>query len=196
DGGRRAKVPCQYEPGVVPRLWWQLGEKVPAGVAKIYELHAVPQKNNAATAAGRMNASPMPATAAVPDGQNDDAPMPATAPRREDASPVPATAAVLDRQNDDAPMPATAAGRTNASPVPATAAVLDGQNDDALMPATVTLKDEQGTLTIRNHDHPVLQYNYATVYPPAGVDTVFRRSGFIHPAWSPAGKVLTGIHPK
>ncbi|MFD2888113.1 DUF6807 domain-containing protein [Chitinophaga cymbidii] len=138
DGGRRTKVPCQYEPGIVPRLWWQLGEKVPAGVVRTYELHAVPQKGGAADAVQRNNASPVPSAAAVSDGQNSPSPM----------------------------------------------------------PAAVTLKDEQGALTIRNHDHPVLQYNYATVYPPAGVDTVFRRSGFIHPAWSPAGKVLTGIHPK
>lgn len=109
DGKQRTKVPCQAEPGVVPRLWWQLDENVPAGVTKTYELHSAQQaESNVA----------------------------------------------------------------------------------------VTVSDDQGTLTIRNDDRPVLQYNYATVYPPAGVDSAFRRSGFIHPAWSPAGKVLTGIHPK
>ncbi|WP_295121485.1 PmoA family protein [uncultured Chitinophaga sp.] len=54
------------------------------------------------------------------------------------------------------------------------------------------LKDDKNALTING----LLQYNYETVYPPAGVDTVFRRSGFIHPLWSPNGAQLTNIHPK
>ncbi|MBX3253643.1 MAG: PmoA family protein [Chitinophagaceae bacterium] len=40
----------------------------------------------------------------------------------------------------------------------------------------------------------VLQYTYGTHYPPAGVDTVFKRSGFIHPLWSPSGNILTRIN--
>lgn len=60
----------------------------------------------------------------------------------------------------------------------------------------VTLKDDQHALTLQSNGHAVLQYNYTTVYPPQGVDSSYRRSGFIHPAWSPKGKVLTGIHPK
>ncbi|UYQ91326.1 PmoA family protein [Chitinophaga horti] len=56
----------------------------------------------------------------------------------------------------------------------------------------ISLKDENGALIIEG----LLQYNYATVNPPAGVDTVFRRSGFIHPLWSPKGAMLTNMHPK
>ncbi|MBV8253226.1 MAG: PmoA family protein [Chitinophaga sp.] len=41
----------------------------------------------------------------------------------------------------------------------------------------------------------VLQYNTAVVSPPAGSDTVYRRSGFIHPLWAPNGVVLTNIFP-
>lgn len=113
NGGERKEVPCQPEPGMVPRLWWQLEDEVPAGATKQYELRVQSQET------------------------------PSTVP-----------------------------------------------------PPVITLQDEQGSLTIRNRSRPVLQYHHATVYPPAGVDSAFRRSGFIHPAWSPQGKVLTGIHPK
>lgn len=56
----------------------------------------------------------------------------------------------------------------------------------------VQLKDENGALTISG----LLQYNYRTVYPPAGIDTVFRRSGFIHPLWAPNQGELTNMQPK
>jgi len=50
-----------------------------------------------------------------------------------------------------------------------------------------------GELTISHDGHPLLQYVYKTVYPPAGIDTAYKRSGFIHPLWSPNGQVLTRI---
>ena len=50
-------------------------------------------------------------------------------------------------------------------------------------------------LKITQNGKEVLQYNHSVHYPPAGVDTVFRRSGFIHPLWSPAGNILTRINP-
>ncbi|MDR3262670.1 MAG: PmoA family protein, partial [Tannerella sp.] len=58
------------------------------------------------------------------------------------------------------------------------------------------VEDTQKALILKKDGKPVLQYNYAYVEPPAGVDAAFRRSGFIHPAWSPAGNVLTNIQPK
>lgn len=54
---------------------------------------------------------------------------------------------------------------------------------------------ENGVLTIRKGDQDLLQYYYKPVYPPEGVDTVYKRSGFIHPLWSPNGQVLTRIQP-
>lgn len=62
--------------------------------------------------------------------------------------------------------------------------------------AVIQAVDRQGTLLLQEAGSPVLQYNYATVYPPAGVDSLYRRSGFIHPLWAPNGAVLTNIHPK
>ena len=42
---------------------------------------------------------------------------------------------------------------------------------------------------------PVLQYNTAVVEPPEGVDAKFRRSGHVHPVWTPAGRVVTEEFP-
>jgi hypothetical protein len=42
---------------------------------------------------------------------------------------------------------------------------------------------------------PVLQYNTAVVEPPEGIDPVFRRSGHIHPVWTPAGRIVTDEFP-
>ena len=53
---------------------------------------------------------------------------------------------------------------------------------------------QDGALTIRTGSKNLLRYNYKTVYPPLGVDTAFKRSGFIHPLWSPAGQELTRIN--
>jgi hypothetical protein len=41
----------------------------------------------------------------------------------------------------------------------------------------------------------VLRYNHEIVPPPEGQSDLYKRSGFIHPLWSPAGSVLTNIHP-
>lgn len=53
---------------------------------------------------------------------------------------------------------------------------------------------ENGALTISNNSKNLLRYHYATVYPPKGIDTAYRRSGFIHPLWSPRGQELTRIN--
>lgn len=59
----------------------------------------------------------------------------------------------------------------------------------------IQLKKTNGQLVIAHNNRSLLRYNYETVYPPAGVDTVFKRSGFIHPLWSPHGQELTRISP-
>lgn len=59
---------------------------------------------------------------------------------------------------------------------------------------TVTMAD--GTLTLGASGKRLLRYQYETLYPPAGVDSAYRRSGFIHPLWSPHGQELTRIQPK
>ena len=52
---------------------------------------------------------------------------------------------------------------------------------------------KDGSVTIQANDKNLLRYWYSTVYPPAGIDTVFKRSAFIHPLWTPHGQELTRI---
>lgn len=52
-----------------------------------------------------------------------------------------------------------------------------------------------GALTIHKGAQNLLQYQFKTLYPPKGVDTAYKRSGFIHPLWSPKGQILTRIQP-
>lgn len=67
------------------------------------------------------------------------------------------------------------------------------QGKASLSDPVITSKIEEGGILLANADRPLLNYNYATLMPPEGVDQVFKRSGFIHPFWSPAGKELTRI---
>jgi hypothetical protein len=60
----------------------------------------------------------------------------------------------------------------------------------------ITASAKDGTLVIHKGDQNLLQYYFKTVYPPEGVDTAYKRSGFIHPLWSPKGQVLTRIQPR
>jgi len=50
--------------------------------------------------------------------------------------------------------------------------------------------DTTGVLTISEMGKARLQYH------AVGVDTIYHRSGFIHPLWAPNGQVLTNIQPK
>src|SRR5678816_674975 len=60
--------------------------------------------------------------------------------------------------------------------------------------ATVKLNIDS-VLTISSGDQKLLTYQFKTVYPPAGQDTNYKRSGFIHPLYTPHGQVLTRIQP-
>ncbi|MGZ5189935.1 MAG: DUF6807 domain-containing protein [Flavisolibacter sp.] len=60
--------------------------------------------------------------------------------------------------------------------------------------STMKIIDDNGFLTISNNNRNLVRYNYKTIYPPMGIDTVYRRSGFIHPLWSPRGQELTRIN--
>lgn len=56
------------------------------------------------------------------------------------------------------------------------------------------IKTDSANVLISAHGKNVLQYTYGMHYPPKGVDTFFKRSGFIHPLWSPSGNILTRIN--
>jgi Methane oxygenase PmoA len=57
----------------------------------------------------------------------------------------------------------------------------------------IIAEKKDGSVTISSGDKNLLRYHYGTVYPPAGIDSVFKRSGFIHPLWTPHGQELTRI---
>lgn len=58
-----------------------------------------------------------------------------------------------------------------------------------------TVADTSKTLEYRMDGKHLFTYNYATVYPPQGVDSVYKRSGFIHPLRTLEGEVLTNCSP-
>jgi hypothetical protein len=59
----------------------------------------------------------------------------------------------------------------------------------------LTARYNDGALTFSNGNKNLLRYQYETLYPPAGIDTNYKRSGFIHPVWTPHGQELTRIQP-
>ncbi len=54
---------------------------------------------------------------------------------------------------------------------------------------------EDGNLRLSIEGEPVLQYRYQMHFPPLGVDSIFRKSGYIHPLLTPSGDTLTRINP-
>ena len=59
----------------------------------------------------------------------------------------------------------------------------------------VWVENSDGALTITSSGKNLLRYNYKLVYPASGVDTIFKRSGFIHPLYAPHGQELTRVSP-
>ena len=62
-------------------------------------------------------------------------------------------------------------------------------------PVMNMVKDRAGNLILKMNNKDVLKYNTAPPSLPGGVDSVYLRNGFIHPAWSPAGNILTNLCP-
>ncbi|MGB7395747.1 MAG: PmoA family protein [Pricia sp.] len=52
-----------------------------------------------------------------------------------------------------------------------------------------------GDLQLLLDDHPVLSYRYEMTYPPEGVDSIYGKSGYVHPVITPKGDTLTRIQP-
>jgi len=66
----------------------------------------------------------------------------------------------------------------------------DKQTDKRLQ-----LRKADGNLTLYADQRPVFSYRYETMFPPRGIDPLFKRSGFIHPLWSPKGEILSRVQP-
>lgn len=59
----------------------------------------------------------------------------------------------------------------------------------------IHLTKRHGQLRLTKAESPILDYQFLSVYPPEGIDPLFKRSGFIHPLWSPGGQELSRIQP-
>jgi hypothetical protein len=57
----------------------------------------------------------------------------------------------------------------------------------------VKLVKSHKDLNLLMNEKPVLSYRFETTFPPEGVNPLYKRSGFIHPLWSPGGEVLSRI---
>ncbi|GGC26068.1 hypothetical protein GCM10011386_17610 [Parapedobacter defluvii] len=60
----------------------------------------------------------------------------------------------------------------------------------------VSADKQADDLVVKGQDkQPLLTYRYTVKAPPEGVDPLYGRAGYIHPLYTPSGKVLTRIQP-
>ncbi len=62
--------------------------------------------------------------------------------------------------------------------------------------SSIKVSDENGKYVIKSENRDLLSYQYEMHYPPTGIDSVYKRSGYIHPLKTPSEKVLTNINPE
>ena len=67
--------------------------------------------------------------------------------------------------------------------------------DDTLNTQNFPSIKKDGNLQLGIEGESVLEYRYGMHYPPTGVDSIFRKSGYIHPLLTPMGDTLTRINP-
>jgi len=58
---------------------------------------------------------------------------------------------------------------------------------------SVTAVVSSKMIELKKDQTKILDYQIALRYPPAGIDTMYKRNGFIHPMFSPSGNILTRI---
>src|SRR5215207_7193237 len=80
-------------------------------------------------------------------------------------------------------------------PVFLTGSFCFGQQVKTKQPKQIVKLTIDSALTISSGNKELLIYQFKTVYPPRGIDTAYKRSGFIHPLYTPHGQVLTRIQP-
>ena len=60
-------------------------------------------------------------------------------------------------------------------------------------PTAIHAVQKDGALSLFSGNKPILSYQIETVNPPKGVSPLYKRSGFLHPVFSPGGEMLTRI---
>lgn len=58
----------------------------------------------------------------------------------------------------------------------------------------ITLVTPQA-IVLKSNNSEILHYQTALLYPPANIDTSYKRNGFIHPLMTPSGNILTRVSP-
>lgn len=71
---------------------------------------------------------------------------------------------------------------------------LESGTSNTFSPAIDFVRNDEELVLYSGEDR-ILAYHYAEKQPPKGTLHEYRRSGFIHPLWSPSGTVLTDIQP-
>jgi hypothetical protein len=69
------------------------------------------------------------------------------------------------------------------------------RNQGIVSQSIITARVTPEAIQLRDGQSEILRYVTKVIYPPAGVDTMYKRSGFIHPMFSPSGNILTRINP-
>ncbi|MCK0190028.1 PmoA family protein [Arenibacter sp. F20364] len=59
----------------------------------------------------------------------------------------------------------------------------------------IKMEKNNGNLQLLKANVPLLTYRYGMTYPPQGVDSIFKKSGYIHPLLSPSGDTISRIQP-
>lgn len=59
----------------------------------------------------------------------------------------------------------------------------------------IKMEKNNGDLQLIKGSIPLLTYRYGMTYPPEGVDSIFKKSGYIHPLLSPSGDTISRIQP-
>lgn len=57
------------------------------------------------------------------------------------------------------------------------------------------LSETESNIEIHSGDRSLLRYNKVSPPAPEGIDSVYQRSGFLHPVCTPAGKIVTASFP-
>jgi hypothetical protein len=61
---------------------------------------------------------------------------------------------------------------------------------------SITASLTKDDIILKKGSSEILHYRKSIQYPPAGIDTAYKRSGFIHPMYSPSGNIMTRISPR
>ena len=62
-------------------------------------------------------------------------------------------------------------------------------------PKKIQIQRNSDNLILTNQGQNILNYRISEIHPPKGIDSLYRRSAYLHPLRSPGGEILTRIQP-